>query len=101
LFDYSPQFKYEGSFEIEFKKSSKFSSPKAISEFLTPYIEKIIEKNEYRLIYAVNEKNKKNRDQYTMTIQGPKKLFKELKVKKLTNENWEDIIEKGHFFYKQ
>lgn len=36
-----------------------------------------------------------------MTIQGPKKLFKELKVKKITNENWEDIIEKGHFFYKQ
>ena len=101
LFDYSPQFKYEGSFEIEIEKSSKFSSPKAISEFLTPYIEKIVEKNEYSLSYVLNEKNKNNTNQYTMTIRGPKKLFKELKVKKLNNENWTDTIEDAYFFYKQ
>jgi hypothetical protein len=101
LFDYAPQFKYEGSFEIEFKNSSKFSSPKAISDFLTPLIGKIVEKNEYSLSYALNEKNIKNSDQFTMTIRGPKKLFQELKVKGVTNENWEETIENGYFFYKQ
>lgn len=101
LFDYSPQFKYEGSFEIEFKKSSKFSNPKAISDFLTPLIEKIVTKNEYSLSYVLNKKNINNPDQFTMTIRGSKKIFEELKVKKLTNENWEETIEDGHFFYKQ
>ena len=101
LFDYSPQFKYECSFEIEFKKSSKFSSPKAISDFLTPLIEKIVKKNDYSLSYTLNEKNKNNMNQYTMTIQGSKKLFQELKVENLTNENLEEIVEDGHFFYKQ
>lgn len=101
LFDYSPQFLYEGSFEIEFKKSSKFSNPKAISAFLIPYIEKIVNENEYSLSYSFNEKNRKNTDQYTMTIQGSKKLFKKLKVEKLNNENWEETIEDAYFFYKQ
>lgn len=101
LFDYSPQFKYEGSFEIEFKKSSKFSSPKAISDYLTPYIEKIVKKNEYSLSYVLNEKNKNNTDQFTMTIRGSKKIFDELKIKSLKNENWEETVEDGYFFYKQ
>jgi hypothetical protein len=101
LFDYSPQFKYECSFEIEFKKSSKFSSPKAISDFLTPLIEKIVKKNDYSLSYTLNEKNKNNMNQYTMTIQGSKKIFQELKVENLINENLEEIVEDGHFFYKQ
>lgn len=101
LFDYAPQFKYAGSFEIEFKKSSKFSSPKAINDFLKPFIEKIVSKDEYSLSYAFNEKNRNNMDQYTMTIRGPKKLFKKLKIKDLTNENWTDTIEDGYFFYKQ
>ncbi|MCF6141668.1 hypothetical protein L1S34_10255 [Flavobacterium sp. K77] len=101
LFDYSPQFKYEGSFEIEFKKSSKFSSPKVISEYLTPYIEKIVKKDEYSLSYVLNDKNRNNTDQFTMTIRGSKNIFEELKIKSLKNENWEETVEDGYFFYKQ
>jgi hypothetical protein len=101
LFDYAPQFKYEGSFEIEFKKSEQFPHPKAISEYLKPYIEKIVDADEYSLVYIVNEKNKKNREQYTMTISGSKKLFDKLKVEKLKNENWQPEIEEGYFFYKK
>jgi hypothetical protein len=101
LFDYAPQFKYEGSFEIGFKKSERFPHPKAISEYLKPYIEKIVNNGEYKLVYIVNEKNKKDREQYTMTISGSKKLFDNLKVEKLKNENWQPIIEEGYFFYKK
>jgi hypothetical protein len=101
LFDYSPQFRYEGSFEIEFPKNSKFAHPKAISDFLTPYIEKIVNKDDYSLGYVLNSKNMNNREQYTMTIQGSKKLFEKLKLDNLKNENWQPTVEDGYFFYKK
>ncbi|WP_281298949.1 hypothetical protein [Flavobacterium limnophilum] len=101
LFDYAPQFKFEGSFEIGFKKSERFPHPKAISEYLKPYIEKIVNYGEYNLVYIANENNKKNREQFTMTISGSKKLFDNLKIEKLKNENWQPIIEEGYFFYKK
>ena len=102
LFDYEPQFKYEGSFEIEFTKSDKFDSPKAISDFLYPLIDKIVDRSEYRISYALNEKNKKNMNKsYTMTITGPKKIFEELKIKKFKKENWQSTVEDAWFFYKK
>jgi hypothetical protein len=101
LFDYAPQFKYEGSFEIEFKKSNKFSNPKTISEYLRPLIEEFVGEDDYSLGYILNEKNFNNREQYTMTINGPKKLFKELVLKKHKNVNWEPTVEDGWFFYKK
>lgn len=101
LFDYRPLFKYEGSFEIEFHNNSKFNSPKAISDFLTPYIEKIVSKDEYTLGYELNDKNMNDRNQYTMTIQGPKKLFEKLKVDKFKNKNWQLTVEDAYLFYKQ
>ena len=102
LFDYAPQFRYEGSFEIEFEKSERFSSPKVISEFLIPYIEKIVNKNEYNLYYSPDEgRNKNNSDQYTMTISGPKELFEKLNINNLKNENWQPTVEEGLFFYRK
>lgn len=101
LFDYAPQFKYEGRFEIEFQKSDKFSSPKAVCDFLVPFIEKIVDKENYTLRYILNDKNLKNLNQYTMTISGPKKLYDELKIEDYKNINWEPIVEDGWFFYKK
>jgi hypothetical protein len=101
LFAYGPLFKYEGSFEIEFPKNSQFPHPKAISVFLSPYIEKIVNKDDYSLAYELNRKNMNNPAQYTMTIQGPKKLFEQLKLEKLKNENWQPTIEDAYFFYKK
>jgi len=102
LFDYKPQFKYEGSFEIEFKKSETYSSPKAISEFLYPHIDKIVDRSEYRVSYILDEKNMKNNGKsFTMTITGPKKIFEKLKLKKLKNFNWQSTIEDGWFFYRK
>jgi hypothetical protein len=101
LFDYSPEFKYEGSFEIEFKKSDVFSSPKAISDFLKPHIEKIVDKDDYRFTYIVNKRNKEDLNQFTITISGSKKLFEELKIENHENKNWKQILEDGWFFYKE
>lgn len=101
LFDYGPQFKYEGSFEIEFPKNSQFPHPKAISDFLTPYIEKVVSKDDYSLAYELNAKNMNNQGQYTMTIEGPKKLFEQLKLDNFKNENWQPTVEDAYFFYKK
>lgn len=101
LFNYSPQFKYEGNFEMEFKKTSEFPHPKAISEYLKPFIENIVKNDEYSLGYILDEKNMNNREQYTMTIQGSKELFEKLKVKGVKNKNWQTTEEDGTFFYKK
>jgi hypothetical protein len=100
LFDYAPQFKYEGSFEIQFPRDSKFSSPKAISDYLTPLIEKIVSKNEYRVSYILNKKNRNDQTQFTMTITGSKKIFNELKLDNSKKENWTETVEEGWFFYR-
>lgn len=100
LFDYAPEFKYEGSFEIQFPRNSKFSSPKAISEYLTPFVEKIALKNEYRITYILNDKNRNDQTQFTMTITGSKKLFDELQLDNLSKENWKETEEEGWFFYR-
>jgi hypothetical protein len=101
LFDYAPLFRYEGSFEIEFKKSAQFPNPKAIMDYLEPYIEKIVSKEKYNVVYILDDKNMKDRDQYTMTISGSEKLYEELKVENLKNENWTPTVEDASFFYKK
>lgn len=102
LFDYAPPFKYEGSFEIEFEKTRKFSSPKAISEFLYPFLDEIVDKKEYRVTYIFNERNKKNNGKsFTMTITGSKKIHENLKIKNLKNEIWKPTIESGWFFFRK
>lgn len=101
LFNYSPQFKYEGSFKMEFKKSSEFPHPKGISEYLNPLIEKITKEGEYSVSYVLDEKNMNDTGQYTMTIQGPKELYEKLKVKGIKNQDWMLSEELGIFFYKK
>ncbi|MEP4946633.1 MAG: hypothetical protein ABJU26_03740, partial [Flavobacteriaceae bacterium] len=39
LFVYEPDFKYEGSFEVSYRKSGKFKNPKVISEYLSKKID--------------------------------------------------------------
>lgn len=101
LFHYGPQFQFEGSFEITFQKSEQFSSPKAINDYLKPFIEKIVSADNYRIGYIANENNKKNTNQFTMTIEAPKELFNKLKLENLKNKNWKNTIEDGYFFYRQ
>jgi len=87
-------------FEIQFPANKKFSSPKAIVGYLNPLIEKIVSKNEYNVVYFLNKKNLSDQTQFTMTITGSRKLFDELRVDNLTNENWTPTEEVGWFFYR-
>lgn len=88
LYVSKPTFIYEGSFELQFPKNEIFSSPKAINDYLKPKIEKIVNGKEHSISYIANEFNLKNRDQYTMTINGPYNLFKELKDKNSKKGEW-------------
>jgi hypothetical protein len=100
LFSYAPHFKYEGSFDVEFPRNDQFSSPKAISDYLSPLIEKIVSGNDYTVSYRLNEKNMGNQNQFTMTISGSKKLYDTLNVGSLKKEVWKPSDEQGWFFYK-
>jgi hypothetical protein len=102
IFSYSPDFKFEGKFEIEFPKNDKFKSPKAISEYLEKEILKIVDsKVDFRAYYIINDYNTKNRNQYTMTIESSKEVFEKLKLKKLKNKNWIKNEPEGTFYYKE
>jgi|688.fasta_scaffold290836_2 hypothetical protein len=101
LFSYAPRFKYEGSFDVEFPRNNQFSSPKAISDYLSPMIEKIVSENDYTVSYSLNEKNMGNQNQFTMTISGSKKLYDALNVGSLKKEAWKASDEQGWFFYKK
>jgi len=100
LFDYPPLFKYEGSFEIQFPHNKKFSSPKSISNYLRPIIEKIVAKDEFTISYKANEKNINDQTQFTMTITGSKKIFDELQIGNLKKADWTETVEEGWFFYR-
>jgi hypothetical protein len=100
LFDYSPQFKFEGSFELQFPGNERFPNPKAISEYLQPIIEKIVSKNEFRIGYMLKGKNLQDQTQFTMTIAGSKKLFDSLQIDGIKKDNWEPTVETGWFFYR-
>ena len=101
LFNYSPSFRFEGSFDVQFPKTEQFSSPRAISEYLDPIIEKIVAKNEYTVSYWLNDRNMRDQSQYTMTIMGSKRLFENLQIDGRTKEAWKPAVATGMFFYRQ
>ena len=88
LFVYKPNFKFGGKFEVKFLKTRKFKHPKAIIKYLNKYINKSRKKNEYRTYYVLTNYNKKNRNQYTMTIESDLDLFENFKIKKGEKGKW-------------
>lgn len=100
LFAYEPFFKYEGSFEITFPKNSEFQSPKMIDEFLRPELNKIAGEDDFTISYILDERNLKNRNEYIITINTNKKVYKKLQLKNLQKTNWKDNQASGMFFMK-
>jgi hypothetical protein len=49
---------------------------------------------------VLNDKNLHDHTQYTMTIEGSRKLFEELPLNDLKKENWTYMNEQGWFFYR-
>jgi len=101
LFAYEPNFKFEGTFKIKFPKNSQFPSPKVIDEYLRPKILKIANGSNFNITYVLDDYNMKNNDQYTMTIEGDKRIFNELQLENLEKKNWQDNIAAGMFFMKE
>lgn len=99
LFSYAPEFRFEGSFRVEFPRDEHFSSVKVIYDYLQPKIEKIVSKDQYRAIYVLDQKNLKNQNQFTMTIYGSKKLYDSLELN-VDKEEWTPTKEEGWFFYR-
>ena len=102
LYDYEPQFKYEGSFEMDFVVTEQFPSPKAISEYLYSEIDKIVDRSEYRVMYKPDlSKVSEGRKTITITIEGPKKIFYNLKIDNHVKKNWQKTIEYGMFYFRK
>lgn len=88
LFVYKPDFRFAGTFEVKFLKSGKFKHPKAISQYLNKKIEKIKKEEEYRVYYRLNEYNRKNPNQFTMTIESDFELFEWFNDKNGEKKDW-------------
>jgi len=101
LYSEVPMFQYEGSFQIQFPKSSKYPSPKIICEYLKPLILEIeSDENKFSISYTLDDYNMSNLNQYTMTISGPKKIYENLKVDEFESKNWKLTDEVAGFYYK-
>jgi len=75
LFVYKPNFKFAGSFEVKFYKSEEFNNPKAIYHYLIKKIGKLKKEEVYHIYFAASDYNRKNRNQYTMTIESDFELY--------------------------
>jgi len=102
LFSYKPDFKFQGSFEIEFPGNDEFSSPKAICDYINPEILKIVEnKDKYRITYGLTDYNLKHPKQFTMRIECERIVYEKLNLKGLKNMNWLDNMPSGIFYFKK
>ena len=105
LYYFLPEFKDEGSFSLTVKKSKLFNSPKAVMDYLTPNIEKIVKHDEYMMMYFVEMSQIAKQiqsDSYTITISGSKKLFDNLNVDNVKKDNWRNTGKiSGSFFMKR
>ncbi len=100
LFVYKPNFKFEGTFEIAYPKTGKFRHPKAISEYLDKKIGKFRTTKQYRAYYIANEFNRKNPNQYTMTVESDLGLFELFEDKKGQKGQWKPKEYSAYIFLK-
>lgn len=101
LFAYEPLLEYEGTFEIQFPKNSQFESPELIDDFLRPKVSAVAGDSEFNIFYTLDDYNKANTNQYTMTVQGNKSIFDKLVLENLTKKNWKKSEDSGMFFMKK
>ncbi len=98
LFMYEPNFKYEGSFQVRYKKSNKFRSPQDVSQHLKASLTEITEEDNFRIFYMFNDYNRKNRNQFTMTVESSRDLYDEFSDRKSKKLDWEDTVYSARVF---
>ncbi|MFK7969276.1 MAG: hypothetical protein AB8F95_02865 [Bacteroidia bacterium] len=92
LFMFEPNFDYDGSFKLRFKKNKKFKHPKAISQYLKPLLLEITGEENFMIMYVLDDYNLAHPNQYTMTIKCKQELFEAFKDKSAKKSKWENDI---------
>lgn len=101
LFFYKSKLVFEGHFSLEFPNNKRFSSPKAISEYLEPTLNKLATKGKYNLIYELNDYNMSHRNQYSMTISCSYEVYKAFNDKNAKKKEWQADVNNAIIFMKQ
>lgn len=84
---YNPDFSFEGSFEVEFKKDEVLKTPEDADKYLRNLTGGLTKKN-VSITYVLNEKNLLDQSQMTMNISGPEDIFNKIKLDKGVKGNW-------------
>jgi hypothetical protein len=101
LFFYKSKLVFEGHFNLEFEKNKKFSSPKAISEYLAPTLDKLATKGKYNVIYELNDYNISHRNQYSMTISCSYEVYEAFIDKNAKKKEWQVDVNNATIFMRK
>lgn len=105
LFDYAPEFQYEGSFEVVFptKKKTFENFDKLfnkISNYLKPRINKIDSINEHRISHDLTTEDWEHPTETIFKVEASKKVFDDLILDIPKKQNWKYTVKWGRFFYR-
>lgn len=99
LFTYPPHFDFEGRFEMTIPKSNEYPNPKAIIADLDKQLRQIATKEQYSLAYILDKRNLKEQNQFIITLQTSKEIYKQFKPKRFKKSKFKHIKKEGYFFY--
>lgn len=88
LFIYKPDFRYEGSFDVEFPKNKEFPDARKAIEYIDKILEKKIDKSKFSAVYVLTEYNLNNQNQITIKISSPRWVFNEFNDKTVQKKSW-------------
>jgi hypothetical protein len=99
LFLYAPDFRYEGSFELEFKKSQVFPHPKAICTYLQPKLDSLkAQGKDTWLISKVSDYNTQHREQCSMTLSCSYDVYKDFQEPNAIKKVWQPTVFEATIF---
>ncbi len=84
---YEPSFVFEGSFEISIKQNDKIANAQQAEKYLAEKIGALTKK-QTSISYALNEKNLKDRTQFSYIVSGPKAVFDKLTISGAEKGEW-------------
>ena len=88
LFIYKPDFRYEGSFDVEFPKNNEFPNAHKAIAYINKKLEKSIDKSKFAAVLELTDYNLNNQNQMTITINAPKWIFDAFNDAKAYKKSW-------------
>lgn len=92
LFMSEPDFKYEGEFNVVYLKNENFPNPRKAIEHIESELIKLTKKDNFRIFYVINEYNKNNLNQFTITIETNNKLYIEYNPEIGAKKDWTNNV---------